>query len=206
MLQKNYLHKKKENVSRIKISLLKSPIKSVFILSFSSHELKMKPKLNIIINKEINIKEVLNNMIIKTNKLYENLYKNQVNIKLDIEQSSKRAKIIKYIDDFIEANIRFKNSFKNKDTIFCEIIFLFDLLIINNKKNKCLIPLEKLGLGALILLLKFNKIKEKVLIKKYKSIFDSKYMSLDEINKIEVISLKLINYDITQPNPIYRKA
>ena len=203
MLQKNYLHKKKENVSRIKISLLKSPIKSVFILSFSSLELKMKPKLNIIINKEINIKEVLNNMIIKTNKLYENLYKNQVNIKLDIEQSSKRAKIIKYIDDFIEANIRFKNSFKNKDTIFCEIIFLFDLLIINNKKNKCLIPLEKLGLGALILLLKFNKIKEKVLIKKYKSIFDSKYMSLDEINKIEVISLKLINYDITQPNPIY---
>ena len=206
MLQKNYLHKKKENVSRIKISLLKSPIKSVFILSFSSLELKMKPKLNIIINKEINIKEVLNNMIIKTNKLYENLYKNQVNIKLDIEQSSKRAKIIKYIDDFIEANIRFKNSFKNRDTIFCEIIFLFDLLIINNKKNKCLIPLEKLGLGALILLLKFNKIKEKVLIKKYKSIFDSKYMSLDEINKIEVISLKLINYDITQPNPIYRKA
>ena len=73
MLQKNYLHKKKENVSRIKISLLKSPIKSVFILSFSSLELKMKPKLNIIINKEINIKEVLNNMIIKTNKLYENL-------------------------------------------------------------------------------------------------------------------------------------
>ena len=135
MLQKNYLQKKKENVSRIKISLLKSPIKSVFILSFSSLELKMKPKLNIIINKEINIKEVLNNMIIKTNKLYENLYKNQVNIKLDIEQSSKRAKIIKYIDDFIEANIRFKNSFKNKDTIFCEIIFLFDLLIINNKKK-----------------------------------------------------------------------
>ena len=203
MLHKKYFENKKEKISQIKISLIKFQIKPIFISSLFSLKIKNNPKSNIIITEEINLIEVLNNMIIRTNKLYQNFYNNKINIKLDNDQLSKRTKIINYIIDFIEVNINFKNSIKNKDTIFCEIIFLFDLLIIQNKNNKCLIPLEKLGLGALILLLKFNKIKEKVLSKKYKSIFENKYMSLKEINKIEVIALKLINYDIIQPNHIY---
>ncbi len=196
MLHKRYFENKKEKISHIKISSIKSQIKPIFISSFFSLKIKDNPKSNIIINEEINLIEVLNNMIIRTNKLYQNFYNNKINIKLDNDQLSKRTKIINYINDFIEVNINFKNSNKIKDTIFCEIIFLFDLLIIQNKNNKCLIPLEKLGLGALILLLKFNRIKEKVLSKKYKSIFENKYMSLKEINKIEVMALKLINYDI----------
>jgi hypothetical protein len=52
------------------------------------------------------------------------------------------------------------------------------------------------------LVIKFNKLHEKIFVKKYKSIFDNKYMTLEEINKIEISSLKLMNYYITQPNPI----
>ena len=46
------------------------------------------------------------------------------------------------------------------------------------------------------LLQAINKLHDKILIKKYKSIYNNKYMSLDEINKIEVLSLKMINYNI----------
>ena len=202
MLPNKYFQYKKNNIQRIKISLIKSQIKHDFIVPYSL-QIKNNPRLDLIINKEINLRDVLNNMLMTTNRLYENFDYNQIDIKLDNEQFSKRTKIIKYIKDFIEKNIAYKNSVKNKDIIFCEIIFIFDLLIIQNKKCKYLTPLEKLGLGALILVLKFNKLHDKILIKKYKSIYNNKYMSLDEINKIEVLSLKMINYNIIQPNHIY---
>ena len=202
MLHNKYFQYKKKNIQRIKISLIKPEIKPGFILPYSL-QIKNNHKSNLIISREINLRDVLKNMLTRTNKLYENLDFNQIDIKLDNEQFSKRAKIIKYIKDFIEVNITFKKTVKNKNIIFCEVIFLFDLLIIQNKKCKCMTPLEKLGLGALILILKFNKMHDKIFIKKYKSIFNNKYMTLDEINKIEVLSLKLINYDITLPNHIY---
>ena len=202
MLPNKYYQYKKKNIQLIKISLIKPEIKPGFILPYSL-QIKNNHKSNLIIGKEINLRDVLKNMLTRTNKLYENLDCNQIDIKLDNEQFSKRAKIIKYIKDFIEINITFKKAVKNKNIIFCEVIFLFDLLIIQNKKCKCMTPLEKLGLGALILILKFNKLHDKNFIKKYKSIFNNKYMTLDEINKIEVLSLKIINYDITLPNHMY---
>ena len=202
MLPNKYFQYKKKNIQLIKISLIKPEIKPGFILPYSL-QIKNNHKSNLIISKEINLRDVLKNMLTRTNKLYENLDCNQIDIKLDNEQFSKRAKIIKYIKDFIEINITFKKAVKNKNIIFCEVIFLFDLLIIQNKKCKCMTPLEKLGLGALILILKFNKLHDKNFIKKYKSIFNNKYMTLDEINKIEVLSLKIINYDITLPNHMY---
>ena len=202
MLPNKYFQYKKKNIQLIKISLIKPVIKPGIILPYSL-QIKNNHKSNSIISKEINLRDVLKNMLTRTNKLYENLDCNQIDIKLDNEQFSKRAKIIKYIKDFIEINITFKKAVKNKNIIFCEVIFLFDLLIIQNKKCKCMTPLEKLGLGALILILKFNKLHDKNFIKKYKSIFNNKYMTLDEINKIEVLSLKIINYDITLPNHMY---
>ena len=202
MLHNKYFQYKKKNIQRIKISLIKPEIKPGFILPYSL-QIKNNHKSNLIISKEINLRDVLKNILTRTNKLYENLDCNQIDIKLDNDQFSKRAKIIKYIKDFIEINITFKKTVKNQNIIFCEIIFLFDLLIIQNKKCKSKTPLEKMGLGALILILKFYKLHDKNFIKKYKSIFNNKYMTLDEINKIEVLSLKLINYDITLPNHIY---
>ena len=202
MLPNKYFQYKKKNIQLIKISLIKPEIKPGFILPYSL-QIKNNHKSNLLISKEINLRDVLKNMLTRTNKSYENLDCNQIDIKLDNEQFSKRAKIIKYIKDFIEINITFKKAVKNKNIIFCEVIFLFDLLIIQNKKCKSMTPLEKLGLGALILILKFNKLHDKNFIKKYKSIFNNKYMTLDEINKIEVLSLKIINYDITLPNHMY---
>ena len=197
MLSKAYFQNKKKNAPKVKISLIKTSFKSCLISPFSL-KIKNNQKTNFLIDNEINLREILNNALKKTNNIYENFYYNQIDIKLDNEQTSKRSKIIKYIKDFIEVNIN-----HNKTAIFCEIIFFFDLLIIQNKKNKNEISFEKLGLGALILVLKFHRLQKNVFIKKYKSIFNDKYMTLDEIKKIEVSSLKMINYDITQPHPIY---
>ena len=197
MLSKAYFQNKKKNVSKVKISLMKTSIKSYLISSFSL-KIKNNQKTNFFIDNEINLREILNNALKRTNTIYENFYYNQIDIKLEHEEISKRTKIIKYIKDFIETNIGF-----NKCEVFCEIIFFFDLLIIQNKKCKNIISLEKLGLGALILVLKFHKLQRNVFIKKYKSIFNDKYLSLDEINKIEVSSLKMLDYGITQPHPIY---
>ena len=159
--------------------------------------------LNTIFNNEINIKDVLNNMLNRTNKIYDIFQISANNIKLDNEEYSKRAKIIRNIKDFISNNILFSNNKINSDNFLCDVIYFFDLLIIQNKKYKLLSTFEKLGLGALILLIKFNKLQEKILIKKYKSIFNDKYMTLEEINKIEVLSLRLINYYIIIPNITY---
>ena len=197
MLSKAYFQNKKKNVSKVKISLMKTNIKSYLISSFSL-KIKNNQKTNFFIDNEINLREILNNALKRTNTIYENFYYNQIDIKLEHEEISKRTKIIKYIKDFIETNVDF-----NKCEVFCEIIFFFDLLIIQNKKCKNIISLEKLGLGALILVLKFHKLQRNVFIKKYKSIFNDKYLSLDEINKIEVSSLKMLDYGITQPHPIY---
>ena len=202
MINKKYFLNKKNITQKLKISLIKSRKKPGLILPYSL-QIKNNSKTNLIISKEINIRDVLNNMLLRTNKLYEYLDNILNEIKLENEQYRKRTEIIKNIKYFIEVNITIKNSDKTKDLIFCEIIYFFDLLIIFNKKCKNIISFEKLGLGALILVLKFNKLHEKILIKKYKSIFNDKYMTLDEINKIELVSLKMINYDIAQPNPIY---
>ena len=173
-------------------------------ISLNSINIKDNPRLNTyIVNNEINIKDILNNMLIRTNKIYESLQFNTLNLKLDNEEFSKRAKIIRSIKDFIELNVVFKNNSNvNEDNIICDTIYFFDLLIIQNKKFQLLSTFEKLGLGALILVIKFNKLHEKIFVKKYKSIFDNKYMTLEEINRIEILSLKLMNYYITQPNPI----
>ena len=202
MIYQKYLQNKKKNIPRIKITLLKSGNKPGFILPFS-FQIKNNPKTNLIINKEFNLKNILCSMFVRTNELYEELDFNKNDIKLSNEDNTKRSIIIKNIKDFIEINIYIKNSVRNKDSILCEFIYFFDLLIIQNKKCKNIISFEKIGLGALILILKFNKLHEKSLIKKYKSIFNDKYMTLDEINRIEVICLKMINYNIILPNPIY---
>ena len=202
MISKAFFHHRKNFIPKVKLSLIKPFFNSCFITSYSL-QIKKNLKINPIIEKEINFGEVLNNMLQHTNTIYENFSYNQADTKLDNEQIAKRSKVVKYIKDFIEENLNQKTCTKDRDIILCKIIFFFDLLIIQNKKCKCIISFEKLGLGALILVLKFNKLHEKNWMKKYKSVFNDKYMTLNEINKIEVITLKMLNYDITHPNPLY---
>ena len=199
MKNKEYLNNSVKRFNKGYNSLRKKELNSNLV----PHLLNINDIINSnnILNNEINIKDVLINMLNRTNNIYENFQLNLNNFKLDNDEYSKRCKIIRNIKDFISNNIFIKNN-NSSDNIFCDVIYFFDLLIIKNKKRTLLSTFEKLGLGALLLVLKFNKLQGKILIKKYKSIFNDKYMTLEEINKIEILSLKLINYYIIQPNII----
>ena len=200
MKNKEYIGRIIKRLNRGYISLRKKTLNSNLVPYLIN--IKNNINSNSIINNEISIKDVLINMLTRTNNIYDIFQLNVNNLKLDNDECTKRSKIIRNIKDFIANNIYFNTNNNNFDNIFCNVIYFFDLLIIQNKKYNILSTFEKLGLGALILILKFNKLQEKILIKKYKSIFNDKYMTLEEINKIEVLSLKLINYYIIQPNLI----
>ena len=189
-----------KKVNKGYISLKKKPTRTNLI----TNAIIIKNNINSIIfhNNEISIKEILTTMLSRTNKIYDNFELILINIKLDKDENYKRTKIIKNLKDFISNNIAFKSNNNDFNFIFCNVIYFFDFLIIQNKKYKLLSSFEKLALGALILVIKFNKLQDKLLIKKYKSVFIEKYMTLEEIKKIEILSLKLINYYIIQPNPI----
>ncbi len=124
-------------------------------------------------------------------KIYKEKFKH-INIVLNEEQNQKRYDIIMVIKKFIIQN-------KINSYIFYYIIHLFDLLIIKNNKNKIFSSLEKLGLGALYICVKFfheNNSSSSISNKKYKSLYNNRYYSMQEIAKIEMLCLKLINYNL----------
>ena len=131
-------------------------------------------------------------------KIYKEKFKH-INIVLNEEQNQKRYDIIMVIKKFIIQN-------KINSNIFYNIIHLFDLLIIKNNKHKIFSSLEKLGLGALYICVKFfheNNSSSSISNKKYKSLYNNRYYSMQEIAKIEMLCLKLINYNLIKPSPIY---
>ena len=202
MKKNGCLFKVAHNINKGYISLRKNTMNSSPISISIKVKNRFKFKKNL--DNEIDIKDILITMINRTNKMYDSFQFNSNYLKLDNNEYCTRAKIIKNIKDFIFNNSIFQNnSKKSPDNTYCEIIYFFDLLIIQNKKHNLMYNLEKLGVGALILVVKFNKLQEKILIKKYKSIINDKYMTLEEINKIEILSLKLIEYYIIQPNHVY---
>lgn len=151
-------------------------------------------------NKKINNKDskaIFERMLYKVNKLYKNQFK-FINIALSEEQNKKRYDIILSIKNFIMHN--------NINTnILYYIIYLFDILIIRNNKYKLFSAIEKIGLGALILSIKFyheNCNNSVIKNKKYKLLYQNRYYSMEEVTKIELFCLKLINYDLTEPSSI----
>ena len=152
------------------------------------------------VNKKINnedSKAIFEKMLYKANKLYKNQYI-FINIALNDEQNEKRYDIIISIKNFIINNNINLN-------ILYYIIYLFDILIIKNNKYKLFSALEKIGLGALILSIKFyheNCTNSVIKNKKYKLLYPNRYYSMEEVTKIELLCLKLINYDLTEPSSI----
>ena len=174
----------------------------LFLINGKNFELsKMKSVLSIIKsftyknNKDIDLKTILKIMKEKINKIYElNL---DSNAELTDEQKKRRLDIIMIIKKFIIEN-------SINIYIFYYIIHLFDLLIIKNIKYNYFTSLEKIGLGALFISIKFlnqnnNKNNSVISIKKYKSLYNNRYFSLQDIAKIEFLCLKLINYNLTEP-------
>lgn len=151
-------------------------------------------------NKKINnrdSKAIFEKMLYKANKFYKNQFK-FINITLNDEQNKKRYDIIISIKNFIINNNISIN-------LLYYIIYLFDILIIRNNKYQLFSALEKIGLGALILYIKFyheNSTNSVIKNKKYKQLYHNRYYSMEEVTKIELLCLKLINYDLTEPSSI----
>ena len=160
----------------------------------------IKPSLSYLNTKDLNLRHILNIMIFRTNKEYDNQFK-FINIKLDDDQYTKRQYVLFTLKNFVEQNCIKKN-------IFYYIIHLFDLLVMKNRKKNVIFSFEKIGLGALILSMKFlheNKLTCNNLersLKKYKSLFVGRYFSLEEMTKIEFSCIKLLNYYLLEPGPI----
>ena len=82
------------------------------------------------------------------------------------------------------------------------IIYMLDILICYNSKNKVISNLEKLGLGSIILTLKFMN--EEFLIiplNKFKSFYENKNYTIHQLQEIEINCLKLLDYYLNFPTP-----
>ena len=166
---------------------------------YQSQKIKQKtglipPPVPYMIQKDINLREIFNQMLNLSNQIYQN--KNEsIYIKLTEEQLFRRKIIIESIKKFVIENQITYN-------IFYNIIFLFDLLMARNKKNKLVTTMEKIGLGSAILMIKFNFLENRmVCMKKYKTIFNNKYYSTKEVTQLEILCLMLTNYDLNLPTP-----
>jgi len=172
----------------------KNSIANKYILQYEIKLNQKKPQESNKITKDININDIFNNMLNIVKETYKNT-NNALYSKLFQDEINKRKIILESIKSFILQNkIRYK--------LFYNIIFLFDLLYIKNQKSKVLNEIEKIGLGSTILTLKFNEEIRTVAYKKYEIIFKNKYYSSKEIKEIEILCLKLINYNLNFPSPI----
>lgn len=170
-------------------SIVQSEIKNNQKFSYNiPHIPSAKPK-------EIHLRDIYNQMLNLLNYCYDNENDNFY-VKLNEDELFRRKIIVESIKCFIVENkVRYK--------IFYYIIFLLDLLIAKNKKKKLIATMEKLGIGSSILMIKFLFEENRMItMKKYKTIFKNKYYSSKEIREIEVLCLKLLNYNLTFPSPI----
>ena len=147
---------------------------------------------------EILKRAIFSSMLNESNKIFNDINFEYLNVKLNEEQNQKRFKIINEIKLFLSVN---KINF-----LLCDVIYLFDILISKCKKydyTSSLFNYQNLGLGSLILTIKFHNVNENntnINYKKYKSLFDEKYFSLNEFKSIELYSLKLLNYNLISPS------
>ena len=143
--------------------------------------------------KDVNMHKILINMM-------NSSFKINGNKSIYVKMSQKDLKIRNSILSIIKSFINNKGISKK---IFCAIIFLYDILNIKNLEKKIISTQEELGIGALLLTIKFIKGIKKSLFKNILSNFD-----LDEeknkkgISEIEINCLKLIDYYLSFASPI----
>ena len=146
-----------------------------------------------IIPRDLNLKDIFIQLTHSTFMLYN---ENKIYIKLSKEQIIKRKYIIESIKRFIvNHQIKYK--------ILYNIIYLFDILICYNDKIKIISGLEKLGMGSAILMIKF--IREEFMmipLNKFQSLYENNEYTINQLQEIEVICLKLIDYYMNFPTPL----
>ena len=146
-----------------------------------------------VIPRDLNLKDIFIQLTHSTFTLYND---NKTYIKLSQEQIVKRKYIIESIKRFI-VNHRIKYK------ILYNIIYMFDILICYNDKKKLISSLEKLGLGSTILMIKF--IYEEFLmipLNKFQLFYENNKYTINELQEIELICLKLIDYYMNFPTPL----
>ena len=142
--------------------------------------------------KDVNMHKILINMMNSSFKINGN---KTIYIKMSQKDLKKRNLILSVIKSFI-------NNKGVSKKIFCAIIFLFDILNIKNLEKKIISTQEELGIGALLLTVKFIK----GINKSFKNILFN--FDLDEetnkkgISEIEINCLKLIDYYLSYASPI----
>ena len=104
-----------------------------------------------------------------------------------------RLNIILKMKDFI---IRYRLSSNS----FFVAIYIMDSLI----AKRIQLPIDKIGLGALVLSVKFTEIDGKMPpMNKFVDFMNNSSFTLNDLIKIEIECLKKLNYVITMPNPIH---
>ena len=177
------------NANNTKKNILQFPIRNNSKISYPNTNEK-----NIIPN-DINLTDIFNQMVKIYNEISENK-NNSLYIKLSQEQAFQRKILLESIKSFA-----LQNQIKNK--ILYNIIFLFDFLMAKNERKKLTNSLEKIGLGATILTMKFNHEENRMItMKKYRNIFKNKYYSSRDIKEIELLCLTLCDYNLLFPSPI----
>ena len=146
--------------------------------------------------KDVNMHKILVNMMNSSFKINGN---KSIYVKISQSEIKIRHNILNNIKAFLN-----KKSISKK--IFCAIIFLYDILYIKNLDQKILTSQEELGIGSLILTMKFIYGKAKYLFKNMSAIFPNFDMNEEKnknkIREIEINSLKLIDYYLSYASPI----
>ena len=155
----------------------------------------MKTSL-IMVQKDINIKEMFCSLLKKTNELQ--------NYTISIYSAENKTR--KYVLEKLKIFL-LKNNISSK--IFYRTIFLFDLIQMKNNIYKYFNTPninEKIALISLILIMKFNYMETKMIhFKKFEKIFNeffqTEIFSINLICQMEILALKLINYDLNFTTP-----
>ena len=175
--------------------------KSLKILPSNTYTSKYQPQqeipysikpLNCTVPKDVNIQKIMVNMMKSSFKINDNksIYK-----QMSSDDLKKRNEILNNIKYYL-----IKKSVSKK--ILCAIIFLYDILIIKNTEKKIFSLPEEIGIGALLLTLKFVLGKKKSVYKYIYDIFPNEKIVNKDINEIEINSLKLIDYYLNYASPI----
>ena len=146
--------------------------------------------------KDVNMHKILVNMMNSSFKINRN---KSIYVKISQSDLKTRNNILNNIKAFINRKAISKK-------IFCATIFLYDILYIKNVEKKIFSSQQELGIGSLILTMKFIYGKAKYLFKNMSLIFPdfelNEEKNKNKIGEIEINSLKLVDYYLSYASPI----
>ena len=138
---------------------------------------------------DINARDIFFQMILSVkNDNFINNYK-----LLSNREINKRSSVLKLMKQFILSK-------KINYRMIYLTIFFFDILI---KRNKDEFTLEELGIGSLLLVIKFFYEKHNNINNKMFKFFNNKQYSNEELTLLEIKCLKMINYQFNVIQPIF---